>query len=259
MQSKLALIRTAETQLAEQGFQKLSQNHRIGKVTADEIFYNMRQDKALILFARSRLSRELENRLKDLRQEGLSVAIAVLQPAIEQKLRESCRKQNIGLLSVHPPKAEWLVSFPEERSTPEVLRFKQKILHGKLNLLAEKMKKWPTQGPVCPQHKIRSEATTFEGRIQMRGWKCKYGDFEIIHPLDAELSLFLNIFGALKVRAAEVGGQVVLRLPKLAAARYNIQEGREYDLDVTNLDKIGVRNQNLEVPQRPAAHIRPST
>jgi hypothetical protein len=249
LQSKLALIRTVESQLAEQGFQKLSQNHRIGKVTADEIFYNMRQEKALILFARCRLSREFQNRLKDLRQEGLSVAIAVLQSAIEEKLQESCRRQNIGLLSVHPPKAEWLVSFPEERATPEVLRFKQTILQGKLNLLAEKMKKWPTQGPICPQHKIPSEATTFEDRIQMRGWKCKYGDFEIVHPLDAELSLFLNKFGPLKVRAANVGGQVVLRLPKLAAARYNIQKGREYELDVTNLDKMNVGNQNRERPR----------
>jgi len=245
LQPKHTLIRTVESRLAEQGFQKLSQNHRIGKVTADEILFNVRQNKALILFVRSRLSSEFENRLRDLRQEGLSVAIAVLQRAIEQKLQETCREQDIGLLSVHPPRAEWLVSIPEERVTPEVLRFKRTILRGKLNLLTEKMKKWPTQGPICPQHKIPSEQTTFEDRIQMRGWKCKYGDFEIVHPLDAELSLFLSKLGPLRARAAKIGGQVVLRLPKLAASRYNIQEGQEYELDVTNLDKIVLGKQNL--------------
>jgi len=218
-------------------------------VTADEIFYNMKRNQALVLFVRSRISGEFENRLRELRQEGLSVAIAVLRSAIEEKLQQNCKKQNIGLLSVHPPKAEWLVSFPEEKPTPEVLRFKQTILRGKLNLLTEKMKKWPTQGPICPQHKIPSEPATFEDRIQMRGWKCKYGDFEIVHPFDAELSLFLNKFGPLKARAANVGGQIVLRLPKLATARYNVQEGLDYELDVSNLETMILGNQNLQIPR----------
>jgi hypothetical protein len=248
LQPKLAVIRSVEGYLAEQGFQKLTENHRIGNVTADEIFYNTRHHKALILFARSRLSSEFENRLKELRHTGLSVAIAVPQRPIEEKLLETCRSQNIGLLSAYSSKAEWVVSFPEEKATPAVLRFKQRILQGKLNLLAEKMKKWAGQGPICPQHKIPSEAVLFEGNIQMRGWKCKHGDFEIIHPLDAELSLFLNKFGPLKARAANVGGQVVLRLPKLVAVRYNIQEGKEYELDVTDVEKMNVRNHEREAP-----------
>jgi len=247
LQSKPALMRTVENYLAEQGFQKLTENHRVGKVTADEVFYDMRHGTALVLFARSRLSNEFENRLKELRHTGLSVAVAVPQRPIE-RLLETCRSQNIGLLSAYPTKAEWMVSLPEEKATPAVSRFKQRILRGKLNLLAEKMKKWAEEGPICPQHKIPSEPALFEGRIQMRGWKCKHGDFEMIHPLDAELSLFLNKFGPLKAHAANVGGQIVLRLPKLAAARYNLQEGEQYELDVTDVEKMKVRSNKGEAP-----------
>ena len=252
MQPKLAVIRSVEGYLAEQGFQKLTENHRIGKVTADEVFYDMRHDTALVLFARSRLSNEFENRLKELRRTGLSVAIAVPQRPIPQrpieKLLETCRSQHIGLVSAYPTRAQWVVSYPKEKDTPAVSRFKQRILRGKLNLLAEKMKKWAEEGPICPQHKIPSEPALFEGRIQMRGWKCKHGDFEMIHPLDAELSLFLNKFGPLKAHAANVGGQIVLRLPKLAAARYNLQEGEQYELDVTDVEKMKVRSNKGEAP-----------
>jgi hypothetical protein len=179
--------------------------------------------------------------LKHLRRDGLSIALAALESTIAERLKKSCSEQNIGLLSVYPPKARWLVPLPEEKNTREVLRLKRAIHQSKLNLLAEKMGIWPIQGPICPEHKIPSEPTTFEDRIQMRGWKCKYGDFEILHPLDAELSLYLNKFGPIRVRAANVGGQIVLRLPKLAAARYGIQEGREYELDIVNLNTIGVK------------------
>jgi len=146
-------------------------------------------------------------------------------------------------LSVHPPKAEWLVPFAQEKATKEVLQLKRSIVQSKLNLLAEKMNKWPPQGPICPQHKIPSEAVIFGDRIHMRGWKCKHGDFEIIHPLDAELALYLNKFGPMKVRAANIGGQIVLRLPKLVAARYNITDGQEYVLDVGNQDIMSIRKQ----------------
>lgn len=251
MQPKVAFAHTVEDQLAQQGFQKWCQHHRLGKVTADEIFYNAKLNTALVLFARSRLSREFENDLRNLRHCGLSVALAVAPPENVDKIAESCREQDIGLLLVHPQKAEWLVSFPEEKQTPQVRRLKQTILQGKLNSLAKKMKKWPTQGPVCPQHKIPSEPTIFNDGINMRGWRCKEGDFEIVHPLDAELALFLNKLGPLRVRAAKVGGQVVLRFPKLATARYNIQEGQEYEIDITHLDAIQVRTPqyNGEMPQ----------
>jgi hypothetical protein len=240
MQPKLVFAHTVEAQLAQEGFKKWCQNHRLGKITADEIFYNAKLNTALVLFARSRLSHKFEKDLRNLRHEGHSIALAVARPKNVDKIAESCKEQDIGLLSVHPPKAEWLVSFPEERQTPQVRRFKQSLLQGKLNSLAEKMKKWPTQGPVCPQHKIPSEPTTFNDRIHMRGWRCKEGDFEIVHPLDAELALSLNKLGPLKVRAAKIGGQIVLRLPKLATARYNIQEGQEYEIDLTDLDAIHV-------------------
>lgn len=149
-------------------------------------------------------------------------------------------RQSIGLLCVKPPDLKWVVPFPKEIATPEFLRFKRNLFQNKLNSVTEK---WAVQGPICPEHKIPSEQTTFEkDGITLRGWKCSHCDFEIVHPLDANLSLFLKKCGHLKVRASNVGGQIVLRLPRIVASRYGVREGLEYEIDVTQLDSISVKS-----------------
>ena len=229
-----------ETTLGEQGFHKIAEHYRIGRSIADFILYDGSKEEALILFARSRASSAIASSLRNLRKMGLSVGLALLEPRrVQESLLQGFRNRQIGLLRVHPPKAEWLVPFSHEKANPAVEQFKRRILRKSLTAKADGARNWFKEGPICPEHKVPAEPAIFkEQDMEMRGWRCKEGDFEILHPLDAELSLHMSKFGPWKARVSRVGEQFVIRLPRLIVAKYSLHEGQELQIDARDLHRL---------------------
>ncbi len=235
-------ISPIETHLAKQGFYKIAENYRLEGSIANFVFFNPAKDEACVLFERSRLSKDILSNLFELRSKGYCVGLALPQRLIVEEVLKKLRDRGIGLLLVEPPEVQHLLPLPREKPTPAVNWFKRSIARGKLLELADRVSRWPTPAPLCPEHKIAAEPTVFsEGRIQMRGWRCKEGDLEIVHPLDAELSLYLNKFGPIKALISQVGGQFVVRLSKLVAARYHLRKGAELEVDVTDINQLKLR------------------
>jgi len=177
--------------------------------------------------------------------------MALLEPhTIQESLLQLFRRQRIGLLEVCPPKAEWLVPFPREKVTPAVEQFKRRTLQKSLATKADRVTNWFKEGPICPEHKIPADRAIFEERgVEIRGWRCKEGDFEILHPLDAEFSLYVSKFGPMKARVSIVGEQFVIRLPRLVAAKYGLQEGQELEIDLRDLSHLKLKTQSDGGPE----------
>jgi len=237
---------TIETTLGHQGFHKIAEHRRVGKSIADFILRHDANGEVLVLFARSRTSSEIVSNLWDLRSKGFSVGMALLEPRIVQEsLLQLFRRQRIGLMEVCPPKAEWLVPFSREKVTPAVEQFKRRTLQKTLATKADRVRNWFKEGPICPEHKIPAERVIFkEQGVEIRGWRCKEGDFEMLHPLDAELSLYMSKFGPMKARVSIVGKQFVIRLPRLVVAKYGLQEGQELRIDLRDLRHLKLETQS---------------
>ena len=236
-----------ETTLGQQGFHKIAEHQRMGNSIADLILHHDGNGEVLVLFARSRASSPIASSLQELRMTGLSVGMALLEPhRIQESLVERFRRQQIGLLQVRPPKAEWLVPFSREKATPSVEEFKRRILQKSMITKADGVKNWFKEGPICPEHKIPAKRAIFkEQGIEIRGWRCREGDFEILHPLDAELSLYMSKFGPMKARVGIVGGQFVIRLPKLVVAKYGLKDGQELEIDLRDLHHLKLETQPI--------------